>query len=102
LAAPTPCFVVTPQNTLDLQNQAFMAFLKARSDTSDTALPLIRITFRTDIRTLHAALRDRPASHQLDYVTIHVGQRTSEHEARIGLLTSVNGQPAGLIVFLMA
>jgi predicted DNA-binding ribbon-helix-helix protein len=101
LAAPMPCFVVTPQNTVEVQNQAFMDLLKARSESTGSALPAIRITFRTDIRTLYAALRDRPSGHHSDYVTIHVGQHASEHQARIAMLASVSGQPAGIVVFLM-
>lgn len=100
LAAPTPCFVVTPQNTVEAQNQAFMDLLKARSESAGPALPAIRITFRTDIRTLYAALRDRPSGHHSDYVTIHVGPRASEHQARIAMLSSVSGQPTGIMVFL--
>lgn len=100
LAAPTPCFVITPQNTIDLRNAAFMELLQAQSEADPTPAATVRVSFQTDIKTLRQAAHNRTVSTVTDKVAIHVGMRASHHQARIALLDSVNGQPVGMLVFL--
>jgi predicted DNA-binding ribbon-helix-helix protein len=103
LAAPTPCFVVTAQNAIEMQNEAFLALLSARAGPNDPRRPdAIRITFRTDIKTLRERFREKPASFLTDQVIIHIGGQRAQHQARIASIDAVGGQVAALLVYIVA
>ena len=99
-AAPTPCFVVTPQNAIEIQNAAFLDLLNARAGDEGIGAATIRIAFHSELRTLNAKFEQRPVPFLTDWVNIDVGGNRSRHEARIVSIDTISGRGTGLLVFL--
>ena len=102
LAAPTPCFVVTPTNAIEMQNAAFLEMLNARVAGEAIGSATIRINFHSDLATLHKKFDERPVPYLIDQVIIHVGTERSRHEARLVAIDQAGGRGRGrgLLVFL--
>lgn len=100
IAAPTPCFVVTPGNAIEMQNAAFLEMLNARISGEAIGSATVRINFHSDLATLYKKFDERPVPFLTDQVIIHVGSARSRHEARIVAVDQVGGRGRGLLVFL--
>lgn len=101
LAAPTPCFVVTPTNAIEMQNAAFLEMLNARVAGDAIGSATIRINFHSDLSSLHKKFDERPVHFLTDQVIIHVGSERSRHEARLVAVDHAGGRSRGFLVFLM-
>jgi len=101
-AAPVPCLVVTVNNVVEMQNEAFLTLLHARSNLDGgLQADTIRIAFRSSFNALREKLREKPASYLTDQVTIEISGQRSEHQARIASIETIGGQAAALLVYLV-
>lgn len=102
-AAPVPCIVITVHNVVEMQNEAFLALLHARTNVdSAVQTETIRIAFHSSFNTLREKLRERPASYLTDQVIIEIGGQRSQHQVRIASIESVGGQAAAFLVYLVS
>lgn len=102
-AAPVPCMVITVHNVVEMQNEAFLDLLHARTNLQSTVqTEMIRIAFHSSVNTLREKLRERPASYLTDQVILEIGGQRSRHQVRIASIESVGGQAAAFLVYLVS
>jgi predicted DNA-binding ribbon-helix-helix protein len=100
-AAPVPCFIISDQNRIDHQNEAFLGLLKQRlEEQSPGRQPEIRIGFQSNFATLLDNLKSSSVNSVKDRLFLHVGAEKSEHQARIVLLESGAATSLGMLVYL--
>ncbi len=100
-AAPVPCFIISDQNKIDHQNEAFLNLLKQRlEEQSPGRQPEIRISFQSNFSTLLDNLKSSSVNSVRDRLVLHVGAEKSEYQARIVLIETGAGTSLGMLVYL--